>query len=115
MRCFAPIVIVALVAAGTVRPAYAARSPSQPTSISVSTDTARAAAPRRGLVGRTALSERRTDGDEVFIVPCTVELVAIPTLSLIPVAEISLPSFEPVSIDEVARGPPSLVVPHPSS
>lgn len=120
MRWFAPVVIVALVAAGASRPADAARA--RCVSISTSTSTARSTAtareatgsvkltPRRGVVGRGAVSDRRTDGDEVFVVPRVVALVAIPTLSLLVPSAIVVPRTASPRIDEVARGPPSLVV-----
>ncbi|GEM_PF-4629320 len=120
MRWFAPVVIVALVAAGASRPADAARSQRAATSASSTTArpavTARDATgsvkltPRRGVVGRGSVSDRRTDGDEVFVAPRIVALVAIPTLSLLVPTATVVPRTASPRIDEVARGPPSLVV-----
>ncbi|MGE0398514.1 MAG: hypothetical protein AB7T06_17540 [Kofleriaceae bacterium] len=121
MRWFAPIVIVAVVAAGATRPADAMRardraSMSASTSNALATKATRVAtwpaklAPRRAPMGRTAASDRRSDLDEVFVVPRVIELVAIPVLSRIALPVPIARRATLVVVDEVARGPPSRVV-----
>lgn len=121
MRWFTPLALVALVAMGAVRPAQATGGPAERTS-SAPRDRARATAtvcevthasklaPRRGTAPRTVIGERRSHGDEVFLVPRVVTLLALPTLAYLAPIAIAVPRSAPAPVDEVARGPPSVVV-----
>lgn len=125
MRWCAPLAIVALVAAGTSRPVYAARAIDR-ASMSASANAARATvalreangtaklAPRRGIVGRTSVSDRRTDHDEVFLVPRVVAFVAQPVIRRLEPIVDDVRRSEPALIDPIARGPPFVVVPSDS-
>lgn len=113
MRWFAPIVILALVATGTTPSAHATRTSEHHSSVTTSQGPVKLV-PRRAFAGRGAATDRRTDTDEVFLVPRTVEILAIPSLSLIAVSVVLVPRICRALIDEVARGPPPRVVlPHP--
>lgn len=111
MRWLASVVIVALVAIRPT-PAHAARA----------TDHAALRSPRapattglrRALDERGAVSERRADRAQVFVVPPIVVIHGIRRLAYIECAPIAGPCLQAVSIDESARGPPLLLVPsHP--
>jgi hypothetical protein len=114
MRWFAPIVIVALVATGAMPHAHAARTSEHRSSITPSRSPATLVS-RHAVVGRGAASDRRSDHGEVFIVSRTALPPAIRTLSLLVPPAIAACRTTPASVDEVARGPPSLVVLSPSS
>lgn len=121
MRWFTPFALVALVAMGAVRPAQAT-GPAERTSMSAPRERARATAtlreathasklaPRRGLAPRTVIGERRSHGDEVFVVPRVVTLLALPTLAYLAPLAVAVPRSAPAPVAEVARGPPSVVV-----
>lgn len=124
MRWCVPFVIVALVVAGSVRPAQATRasdrasmsasSGARATAMRSETSETSKLAPRRGPVARGAMSERRSGVDEVFVVPRIVELLAAPTLtSLVAPMVVCLRSGS-APVEAVARGPPFVVVPSSS-
>lgn len=109
MRWFAPVVIVALVVMGATPPAQATRTSEHRSSVNAAQGPVKLV-PRRAVIERGAASDRRTDSDEVFLVPRTVEIVAIPSLSLLPVPAILVPRITAALVEQIARGPPSPVV-----
>lgn len=120
MRWFAPIALVALVAAGAVRPAHAtdtsdtairtAKSALRSTAALREASGSAKLAPPRTTAGRGAVSDRRPEADQVFVVPRIVTLDAVPTLTELAPFAVASPRPRPAAIARVARGPPSLVV-----
>lgn len=123
MRWCAPLVIVAIVAAGASRPIHAATeaNPSSmlddraPQRVRASASAELCLRPsqsstlvsRRGLAGRGAVFGR-FDRDEGMIVPDGVLLVEVPVIAIVMFPFTLARRFTPARIEVVARGPPIL-------